>query len=110
MPNLAVPASDAARGGHGQSPQALLPGQVRTAQQPLLTSDLAVLQLLLAQGVEELRRAPALGLSLLCECTPVAAKAGQLELFQQQRQRCFSRRCARRLGGDGHRRPEGVGG
>ena len=63
--------------------KALLPGQVRTAQQPLLTRDLAVLQLLLAEGVEELRRAPAFGLSLLCECTPVAAKAGQLELFEQ---------------------------
>jgi hypothetical protein len=37
------------------------------AQQPLLAGDLAVLQLLFAEGVEELGRAPAFGLSLLCE-------------------------------------------
>lgn len=69
-----------------------LPGEMGTAQQPLLAGDLPLLQLLLTEGVEELAWAPAVGLSLLRQRLPVAAKAGQLELFEQQRQGCFHRR------------------
>ena len=39
-----------------------LPRQMGGPQQPLLAGDLALLQLLLAKGVEELGRAPAFGL------------------------------------------------
>ena len=69
--------------------EALLPGEMGTAQQPLLAGGLPLFQLLLAEGVEELARAPALGLSLLGQRLPVAAKPRQLELFEQQRQGRF---------------------
>lgn len=45
--------------------EALLPGEMGTTEQALLAGDLTLFQLLLAEGVEELARAPALGLSLL---------------------------------------------
>ncbi len=69
----------------------LLPRQMGIPQQALAACDLAVLALLLAQGVEELAGAPALGLSLLGEGLPVAAKASEFQLFEQQRQRRFHR-------------------
>ena len=55
--------------------QAFLPRQMGIAQQPLAPCDLAVVDLLLTEGIEELGGAPALGLSLLGERMPVAAKA-----------------------------------
>ena len=66
---------------------------------PLASGDQAVVELLLAQGVEKLTRAPALGLSLLGERLPVAAKAGEFQLLllcrsqrlEQQRQGRFHR-------------------
>ncbi len=67
----------------------LLPGQVSVPQQPLAPCDLAVVDLLLAEGIEELAGAPALRLSLLSQRLPVAAEPRQLELFEQQRQRRF---------------------
>ena len=72
--------------------EALLPGEMGAAQQALLAGDLPLLQLLFTEGLEELARAPALGLSLFGQRLPVAAKARQLELFQQQRQCRFHRR------------------
>ncbi len=69
--------------------KALLPRQMGIAQQALAACHLAVLALLLTQGVEELAGAPALGLSLLSKRLPVAAKASQFQLFEQQRQRRF---------------------
>jgi hypothetical protein len=54
-------------------------------------------------------RAPTLGLSLLGERLPVAARAGEFLLFEQQRQGRFYRlRVGHRVGG-GHRRQVGVG-
>ncbi len=72
--------------------EALLPGEMGTTEQALLAGDLTLFQLLLTEGVEELARAPALGLSLFGQRLPVAAEARQLELFQQQRQCRFHRR------------------
>lgn len=72
--------------------ETLLPGEMGAAQQALLAGDLPLFQLLFAEGVEELARAPALGLSLLGQRLPVAAEARQLELFEQQRQCRFHRR------------------
>ena len=72
--------------------QAFLPGEMGTAQQPLLAGGLPLLQLLLTEGIEELAGAPALDLSLLGQQLPVAAEARQLELFEQQRQGRFHRR------------------
>ena len=43
---------------------------------------LALLHLLLAQGIQELAVGPALGLSLLAERQPVAAKAREFQLFE----------------------------
>ena len=71
--------------------KALLPRKMGIAQQPLASGDQAVVDLLLAQGVEKLTRAPALGLSLLGERLPVAAKAGEFQLLEQQRQGRFHR-------------------
>ena len=45
--------------------EALLPRKMGIAQQALASCDLAVVDLLLTKGIEELPRAPALGLSLL---------------------------------------------
>jgi len=70
----------------------LLPGEMGAAQQPLLAGDLPLFQLQFTEGVEELAWTPAVGLSLLGQRLPVAAKARQLELFEQQRQRRFHRR------------------
>jgi len=89
--------------------ETLLPRQMGITQQPLAACDLAVVDLLLAEGIEKLTRAPALGLSLLAERLPVAAKAGEFQLFEQQRQRRFHRLRARHRGGGGHRKPAGVG-
>jgi hypothetical protein len=72
--------------------EALLPGEMGSAQQALLAGDLPLLQLQFTEGVEELAGAPALGLGLLGQRLPVAAKARELELFEQQRQGCFHRR------------------
>jgi len=66
--------------------ETLLPGEMGTTEQALLAGDLPLFQLLFTEGVEELARAPALGLSLLGQRLPVAAEARQLELFQEQRQ------------------------
>ena len=63
--------------------EALLPGQMGLPQQPLAPCDLAVVDLLLAEDIEELAGAPALRLSLLGERLPVAAEPRQLELFEQ---------------------------
>jgi hypothetical protein len=52
------------------------------AQQPLASGDQAVVDLLLTEGIEELARAPTLGLSLLGERLPVAAKAGEFQLLE----------------------------
>ena len=98
--------------------KALLPGQVSVPQQPLAPCGLAVVDLLLAQGIEVLarasarraaRRAPPTCLSLLRERLPVAAPPRQLELFEQQGQRRFHYLGAEQWGGGGHRRPAGVG-
>lgn len=72
--------------------EALLPGEMGAAQQALLACDLALFQLQFTEGVEELARAPALGLSLLGQRLPVAAKARQFQLLEQQRQGRFHRR------------------
>jgi hypothetical protein len=88
---------------------ALLPREMGIAQQALAACDLAVVDLLLTEGVEELAGGPTLGLSLLGERLPVAAKAGEFQLFEQQRQRCFHRLRAGYRGGGGHRRQVGVG-
>ena len=72
--------------------ETLLPGEMGAAQQALLAGDLPLFQLLFTEGVEELARAPALGLSLFGQRLPVAAEARQLELFQEQRQCRFYRR------------------
>jgi len=69
--------------------KALLPGQVGLPQQPLAPCNLAVVDLLLTEGIEKLAGAPALGLSLLSERLPVAAEPRQLELLEQQRQGRF---------------------
>ena len=77
----------------------LLPREMGIAQQPLASGEQAVVDLLLAQGVEKLTRAPALGLSLLGERLPVAAKAGEFQMLllcrsprlEQQRQGRFHR-------------------
>lgn len=69
--------------------EALLPGQMGLPQQPLAPCDLAVVDLLLTEGIEELTGAPALGLSLLSERLPLTAEPRQLELLEQQRQRRF---------------------
>ena len=71
--------------------KALLPREMGIAQQPLASGDQAVIDLLLTEGIEELARAPTLGLSLLGERMPVAAKAGEFQLFEQQRQGRFHR-------------------
>ena len=72
--------------------EALLPGKMGATEQALLACDLPLFQLLFTEGIEELARAPSLGLSLLGQRLPVAAEARQLELFQQQRQCRFHRR------------------
>ena len=72
--------------------ETLLPGEMGAAQQALLAGDLPLFQFLFTEGVEELARAPALGLSLFGQRLPVAAEARQLELFQEQRQCRFRRR------------------
>ena len=69
----------------------LLPREMGIAQQALAACDQAVVDLLLAEGIEELAGAPALGLSLLRQRLPVTAEPRQLELFEQQRQRRFHR-------------------
>jgi hypothetical protein len=89
--------------------EALLPREMGIPQQPLAPCDLAVVDLLLTQGIEELAGAPALGLSLLTERLPVAAKASEFQLLEQQRQRRCHRLRAGQWGGGGHRRPVGVG-
>ncbi len=89
--------------------QAFLPRQMGIVQQPLAPCDLAVVDLLLTEGIEELGGATALGLRLLGERLPVAAEASEFQLFEQQRQRRFHRRWARLWGGGGHRRPADVG-
>ena len=66
-----------------------LPRQVGIPQQPLAPCHLTVVALLLAEGIEELPRAPALSLGLLSEQLPVAAKASEFELLEEQRQGCF---------------------
>ena len=71
--------------------KALLPREMGIAQQPLASGDQAVVDLLLTEGIEKLTGAPALGLSLLGERLPVAAKAGEFQLFEQQRQGRFHR-------------------
>ena len=71
--------------------KALLPREMGIAQQALASGDQAVVDLLLTQGVEKLTGAPALGLSLLGERLPVAAKAGEFQLLEQQRQGRFHR-------------------
>jgi len=79
--------------------KALLPRKMGIAQQPLASGDQAVVDLLLTEGIEELARAPTLGLSLLGEQLPVAAKAGEFQLLllcrsprlEQQRQGRFHR-------------------
>gem|GEM_PF-5145342 len=65
--------------------KALLPREMGIPQQALASCDLAVVDLLLTEGVEELARAPSFRLSLLGERLPVAAEPRQLELFEQQR-------------------------
>jgi len=45
--------------------ETLLPGEMGTTEQALLAGDLPLFQLLFTEGIEELARAPALGLSLL---------------------------------------------
>jgi hypothetical protein len=52
----------------------LLPREMGIPQQALATCDLAVVDLPLTQGIEELARAPSFRLSLLGERLPVAAK------------------------------------
>ena len=69
--------------------KALLPREMGIAQQPLASGDQAMVYLLLAQGVEKLTGAPALGLSLPGERLPVAAKASEFVLLEEQRQGCF---------------------
>jgi len=69
----------------------LLPGQMGIPQQPLAACHLAMLALLFTEGVEKLAGAPTLGLSLLGERLPVAAKAGEFQLLEQQRQGRFHR-------------------
>jgi len=64
--------------------ETLLPGEMGTTEQALLAGDLPLFQLLFTEGVEELARAPALGLSLFGQRLPVAAEARQFELFQEQ--------------------------
>lgn len=88
--------------------KALLPREMGIPQQPLAAGDQAVIDLLLAQGVEKLTGAPArctdrcalpISLSLLGERLPVAAKAGEFQLLllcrsprlEQQRQGRFHR-------------------
>lgn len=71
--------------------KAFLPWEMGIAQQALAACDLAVVDLLFTEGVEELAGAPTLGLSLLGERLPVAAKAGEFQLFEQQRQGRFHR-------------------
>ncbi|MEY3751436.1 MAG: hypothetical protein RLZZ186_1855 [Cyanobacteriota bacterium] len=68
-----------------------LPGQMGIAEQALAARHQAVLTLLLAEGIEELGRAPAFCLSLLAERLPMAAKAREFQLFEQQRQGRFHR-------------------
>ena len=72
-----------------------LPREMGAAQQALLTGDLPLLQLQFTERVEELARAPALGLSLFGQRLPVAAKAREFQLFEQQRQGRFHRLRAR---------------
>lgn len=72
-----------------------LPREMGAAQQALLAGDLPLLQLQFTERVEELARAPALGLSLLGQRLPVAAKAREFQLFEQQRQGRFHRLRAR---------------
>ena len=72
-----------------------LPGQMGIAEQALAARHQAVLTLLLAEGIEELGRAPAFCLSLLAERLPMAAKAREFQLFEQQRQGRFHRLRAR---------------
>lgn len=75
--------------------KSLLPRQMGLSQQALASCNQAVFDLLLAEGIEELCRAPAFCLSLLAERLPVAAKASQFQLFEQQRQGRFHRLRAR---------------
>jgi hypothetical protein len=65
-----------------KSLEAFLPWQVGFSQQPLAACDLAVIDLLLAEGIEELAGASALCFSLVAERLPVVAKAAKLELFE----------------------------
>ena len=69
----------------------LLPREMGIPQQALAACDQAVVDLLLAEGIEELTGAPTLGLSLMGERLPVAAKAGEFQLLEQQRQGRFHR-------------------
>lgn len=71
--------------------KALLPRKMGIAQQPLAAGNQAVVDLLFTEGVEELARAPAFRLSLLGERLPVAAKTGEFQLLEQQRQGRFHR-------------------
>ena len=65
--------------------EAFLPGQMGLAQQTLTACHQAVFALLLTEGIEELGGAPAFCLSLLAERLPLAAKAREFQLFEQQR-------------------------
>ena len=69
----------------------LLPREMGIPQQPLASGDQAVVNLLLTERIEKLGRAPAFCLSLLAERLPVAAKAREFQLFEQQRQGRFHR-------------------
>jgi len=78
-----APACAWARGAGGQnhqSPSTMADGHHAAA---LAACDLAVFDLLLVEGIEKLTRAPALVFSLLGERLPVAAKAAELQLFDQ---------------------------
>ncbi len=83
--------------------ETFLPREMGTAQQALLAGNLPLFQFLLTEGVEELARAPALGISLIGQRLPVTAEARQFQLFEQERQRRFHRRRARAWGRGGHR-------
>jgi hypothetical protein len=71
--------------------KALLPREMGIPQQPLAPCDLAVVDLLLTEGIEELAGAPAcrtercalpIRLNLLSKRLPVAATVGEFQLFE----------------------------
>lgn len=69
--------------------QPLLPREMSLAQQALAPGNQAVVNLLLTERIEELGRAPTFCLSLLAERLPVAAKAREFQLFEQEWQGRF---------------------